>query len=151
MITFAMLAATALLASLAITFFFRVDVGIALCVLVTLSTIAITCLLRDGKADPLVESADFQRMMTTFQACTQKATREACVSQAIQKLDTAPEAITLVAMIQHTRFPLSGQELIQLRTRVEGFEHQREVTHQSLSVDEQPSHAQQPTLPTTRG
>jgi hypothetical protein len=151
MITFAMLAATALLASLAITFFFRVDVGAALCVLVVLSTVAIACVLRDGKADPLVESADFQRMMTTYQACTRQVTREACVSQAIQGLKTAPEAITLVAMMQHTRFPLSGQELVQLRTRVEGFEQQGGVTHQPLSIDDQPPHAQQPKLPTTRG
>jgi len=151
MITFAMLAATALLASLAITFFFRVDVGMALCVLVVLSTVALACVLRDGKADPLVESADFQRMMTTFQGCTQQATREVCVSEAIQGLKTAPEAITLVAMMQHTRFPLSGQELLQLRTRVAGFEDLGEVMHQPLPIDEQPSEAEQPTLPTTRG
>jgi hypothetical protein len=151
MITFAMLAATALLASLAITFFYRSDLGIVLCVLVVLSTVALACLLRGGKADPLVQSADFQRMMATHQQCTLQATREVCVSQAIQGLKTAPEAITLVAMMQHTRFPLSGQELVQLRTRVEGFEDQGEARHQPLPIDAQPSHTQQSKLPTTRG
>lgn len=147
--TTVIIGAIALLGCFVLAYWHR-DTAVILGLLVCIIMGAIAVYNKRSVAVAQKRSPDHHRIMTAYQTCREHVARDVCIKQAIDRVDSAPEGITLVLVMQDAYLPISSEQLLQLRARVESFAAQDD-DHRPLKINDEKSHAQQPTLSTNRG
>jgi hypothetical protein len=109
------------LASIALQFYGHEDAGMFTGLLGGIAIGAVVIFTNVNAAVLLKRTPEERRVMTAYQSCREQAIHDVCIKQALDRVDSTREGIALASVMKGARTPLSGDQLLQLRSRLEGL------------------------------